>query len=389
MAYTPAQTAAMNRQGAAYLKSKGKNTKGKSLTPQFDKLKQMSSNLPTNQLIKSMSGQSTPTYNPPSGTASLGNQKAGGGSASNYSTMPDWLNVGSTGMTPQSTVPETERPDWIPTGGNYQGGAVGSTDFYGDQIDTIDDYAERLKSDRLASLRSAYDQNRTDLYAQKPMIQQEASGMRNATDTSYYQSLPELYKAMESGGQRGGENITGMVGLNTVRGQGMNNANLYETNNLRNIENAVTSLGSQQTQAEADVLAGIDADTYSARIQAMRDAVSQSNTQRQQEKSDYMNTIGAYSDDFMQEINNLRSQGVPDSDYRIKALLDARNDKRAGQAASAYEAQQDADANALAWYKAYNSGSNSGGSSLTYEQALALYQAGDRSDAVKRALGIQ
>ncbi len=194
---------------------------------------------------------------------------------------------------------------------------------------------------------------------------------------------------MGPSGQEIGQNVTGKVGLNSARGQGRNKADDYETNQIRNSENAGKSLGSKQISDEADILAGIDETTYNARIQAMRDAVAQANTQAATEKSDFTNTIGAYSDDYMQEINNLRSQGVSDTDYRIKALLAARNQKITGQQTTAYEASQDADANALAWYKAYNSGSSGSGSSLTYDQALALYQSGDRSSAVLQALGIQ
>lgn len=351
--YTPAAIAAMNKQGRALLDSQ-KN--GTYKPPNLTSASAYANSVSNQGTTLGRSGSRPNDYIPKpfssSGTyissAGLGNQKVGSSSGGSYSPPP---------------TPENPRPDWLPPD---------TPDWWGgeDPNGLIDLYADNQTQNLLQSLRSAFDQQRTDLYAQKPMIEQEAQEMRNSADTNYYQSLPDLYKAMEAGGQRGGENITGMVGLGTMRGQGRNNADLFEANQLRNIDNTALNLGSQQAQAEAETLAGIGADTFSARIQAMRDAVAQAQKQREQERSDYMDLIGAYSDNYMQEINNLRSQGVPDTDYRIRALRAARNQKITGQNEAAYEAQKDAEANALAWARINRSGSSN--TSLTPKQRLDL-----------------
>lgn len=49
--------------------------------------------------------------------------------------------------------------------------------------------------------------------------------------------------------------------------------------------------------------------------------------QTEKQKQDYVNNVSQYQNDFQAEINRLREQGVPDSDYRIQALNNARNEK--------------------------------------------------------------
>jgi hypothetical protein len=390
--YTPAQTAAMNKQGAAYLKSKGKDKKGNSITPQFDKLKGMSSDLPTNQMIKSMSGQ---TYNPPSNTAPLGNQKVGGSSTPDYSKMPDWLDVG-TGMAPQSTVPETEKPDWLPDEDMVTYGGSGSGS-YQDILDAIAEQEKKQKDLQLSSLRSAFDKSRQDYEAKKPEVQQSATNMRNLTDTNYFtQGLPSLFAAMEAAGQRGGENITGRVTLDAARGQSLNAADLFENTQLANINNAILGLGTQQAQDEANILSGISADASAQRLAALKDAMSMDLQNLNTAKSDFENTVGAFGDNYQAEINRLtqlQNQGMTADGgvsiaYKIAALNRERNQKKLDQQIAASKATQTAEENAQAWARIYNA-MDGGGSSMTGEQALQLYIMGDRSPAVLKALGLQ
>ena len=180
--------------------------------------------------------------------------------------------------TKQSTVAETEAPSWIPTGDSGYSGSGGggnSSSDYQNIVDAINGEKKRQTDLMLSNIRSAYDQQENDLNAQIPTIQQDATAMRNKVDTGYYQSLPELYRAMEAGGQQGGENITGMVGLNTARQEGQNAANQYEANQTQNIRNAITGLGSQQIQAETQAQSGIESDAFSNLISAMKDSAAQ------------------------------------------------------------------------------------------------------------------
>jgi hypothetical protein len=295
-------------------------------------------------------------------------------------------------------VVETERPAWIPTGNNYQGGSSGgsSNNSYDAILKAIEREERQRKDNQLASLRAAFDKSRQDYETAKPGIMQTAADWRNQVDTQYYtQGLPSLYAAMEAAGQRGGENITGRVALDTMRGQGHVTANQFEKTQLANIENAILGLGPQQAQAEADILAGISADTFDQRLSALKGAMSMDLQNLNTAKSDFVNTIGAYYDNFQAEINRLtqlQSQGVTTDGgvpiaFKIAALKAARNQKIQDQEAAAYEAQMEAERNAQAWARIYNAGSNE--SPLEYEEALILYEQGNRTPRVLKALGLQ
>jgi hypothetical protein len=385
--YSQAQIDAMNKQGKALLNSQ-KNGTYKPPTPT------LATPVTPKPVYTPPAGSANATgqlnglpytYTPPAGTAPLGNQKASRVSGSSGS--------GSTGRTGWETTYSVD-PGTLPP--PPPGPNTGGTNDYQNILDAINGYQTDQNALMLQNLRAAFDQSENEYNAQKPLIQQEAAGMRNKVDTGYYQSLPELYKAMEIGGQRGGENITGMVGLNTIRQEGQNQANLYESNQLRNIENAILGLRTQRAQAEAEGAAGINADVFAARLSALKDATAQATADRNTAKSDFENTIGAFSDNYQAEINRLTqlmaSGQTVDTDnvpiaYKISALNAARNQKKADMAAADAEAAQTAEQNALAWARINKSGASS--DKLSYDEAFDMYLKGDRSPAVLKALGMQ
>ena len=87
------------------------------------------------------------------------------------------------------------------------------------------------------------------------------------------------------------------------------------------------------------------------------------------EKSEYANTIGAYSNDYQQEINNVMNNNDASDDWKVPYLKAARNQKlnniAAAQAAAeqqAFENQLALDKLAISSSKSYRSGRRSGGS---------------------------
>ncbi len=374
MAYTQTQIAALNKSGLTYLKSKGKDAKGNTI-PTMVGLKEVDS------AYNKPATPTKPTYTAPKSATPT------------QTSQTNW-----NARTP--AAPEQEKPAWLANAPSMGGGRSGSSSSdYGNIVNAINGYESDQKALMLNNLRAAFDQSENEYNAQKPIIRQEAAGMRNRVDTGYHQSLPELYRAMEKGGQRGGENITGMVGLNTIRQEGQNQANLYETNELRNIENAILGLGTQRAQAEAEGAMGINADVFSSKLSALKDAMAQTTSDRNTAKSDFENTIGAFGNDYQAEINRLtqlmNTGQVNDTDgvsiaYKINALNRERNAKKAAQDAAAYEAGQDAEANALAWARLNRTGgSGTTSDSISYDEAFTLYQQGIRTPAVLKVLGLQ
>jgi hypothetical protein len=386
--YSQAQIDAMNRSGLALLKSqKNKTYKPPTLVP-ASSVETKPYTVPSGSAGSTGQISGLPYLYTPSADTASGSKSGTGGSSTN------WSNKGS-----DPTIIEQPSPSYLGNGTSDTGAGASTSSTsneYGNVLGVINDYGSDQKALMLNNLRAAFDQSENEYNAQKPLIQQEAAGMRNKADTGYYQSLPELYRAMEMGGQRGGENITGMVGLNTIRQEGQNQANLYEANQLRNIENAILGIGTQRAQAEAEGTMGINADVFSAKLSALKDAMAQTTENRNIAKADFNNTIGAFSDNYQAEINRLTqlmaSGQTVDTDnvpiaYKISALNAARNQKKADMAAADAEAAQTAEQNALAWARINKSGASS--DKLSYDEAFDMYLKGDRSPAVLKALGMQ
>lgn len=377
MAYTPAQTAAMNKQGTALLKSKAAGTyHPPTPTPAKPKV--------------TAPAYTTPQFTQPAAPKAVVGTSAG---RESWNTTP--------------TVVEQEKPAWLANAEKTNPGSGGMSYNRTNKEGYADNYLKNiqdaLKSDQekqneamLAGLRGTFDQNRNNLTAQKPAIQQKAQDLRNDVDTTFFQSLPGLYQTMESTGQRGGENITGRVALETTRGQGQNAAGLYELNGLQNISNALLNLDSQQATAEASAAQGISSDALAMNLSEIKNAMSLYETQQAQAKNDFNSTIGAYSSDYQAQINKLLAAGYSADSYEVKALQAQRNAKLENLRAAAIDAEQQQFENALAQQKTdyttskpYYKPSSGSGDSVTYAEAIIAYNAGDRSDAVLTALGLK
>jgi len=152
----------------------------------------------------------------------------------------------------------------------------------------------------------------------------------------------------------------------------------------QNANNDALSRGMARSSFVSDRMAGLDskrADALTsndaAKALAIQNAKTsilnnyQTNTANAlaNQKSEYANTIGAYSNDYQQEINNVMNNNDASDDWKIPYLQAARNQKlnniAAAQAAAdqqAFENQLALDKLAISSSKSYRSGRRSGGS---------------------------
>lgn len=248
---------------------------------------------------------------------------------------------------------------------------------YSSQIHGIYD---PLKQADLTAIRSAYDQAVSGYNAQRPLQDQYKTASLNTNDANYYNSLGGLNAAMEAGGQRGGENITGNVALQTMRGNGVNQTNQTYQNNLSAIDEAVRQAESNKASQESQVGNKWDSQIAQAIQQAQQQGIGNAQSlagltgtfvdpstgiktptlalneynnkatdaalQRQ------LDTISQYSADYQAEIN--KRQAVNPNDPLIPYLATARAQKLQAQtaaeqkaAAAKTAAQQTAYENAL------------------------------------------
>ena len=152
----------------------------------------------------------------------------------------------------------------------------------------------------------------------------------------------------------------------------------------QNANNDALSRGMARSSFVSDRMAGLDskrADALTSNdaakalaIQNAKTAILnnyQTNTANAlaNEKSEFANTIGAYSNDYQQKINNVTNNNDDSDDWKIQYLQAARNQKLQYQATAQAAADQQAFENQLALdklaissSKSYRSGRRSGGS---------------------------
>ena len=152
----------------------------------------------------------------------------------------------------------------------------------------------------------------------------------------------------------------------------------------QNANNDALSRGMARSSFVSDRMAGLDskrADALTsndaAKALAIQNAKTnilnnyQTNTANAlaNQKSEYANTIGAYSNDYQQEINNVMNNNDASDDWKVPYLKAARNQKlnniAAAQAAAdqqAFENQLALDKLAISSSKSYRSGRRSDGS---------------------------
>ena len=152
----------------------------------------------------------------------------------------------------------------------------------------------------------------------------------------------------------------------------------------QNANNDALSRGMARSSFVSDRMAGLDAKRADAltsndaakalAIQNAKTAILnnyQTNTANAlaNQKSEFVNTIGAYSNDYQAEINNVMNNNDASDDWKVPYLQAARNQKlnniAAAQAAAeqqAFENQLALDKLAISSSKSYRSGRRSGGS---------------------------
>ena len=169
----------------------------------------------------------------------------------------------------------------------------------------------------------------------------------------------------------------------TYENQAKSIGDYYDTAQ-QNANNDALSRGMARSSFVSDRMAGLDSKRAGAltsndaakalAIQNAKTAILnnyQTNTANAlaNQKSEYANTIGAYSNDYQQEINNVMNNNDASDDWKVPYLKAARNQKlnniAAAQAAAdqqAFENQLALDKLAISSSKSYRSGRRSGGS---------------------------
>lgn len=276
----------------------------------------------------------------------LRNQKI---ASKNDNSIPEWLN----------TTPSLSGVDWNTGSAN---------DYYEKQL------AQQRKAIE-AQTNSAIDANNAYI----PQINSESDRQLQDAYIAATQSRFNAPQALAASGINGGAAESTLMGLETN----------YQ-NNRNNIEKSRTNALSDVYQNAAKIRATGDTSMANAASQYYATMAQQQADSQAQARSDFLNSIGAYANDYQAQINNVTNDGDTSNDWQIGYLQAARNQKLANQATSKADADQQAFENYLKQTQLqyninkpyFKPGTSNSSASLSYSEALKRYNSGDRSQAV-------
>ena len=117
------------------------------------------------------------------------------------------------------------------------------------------------------------------------------------------------------------------------------------------VSDRMANLDSQRANALTQIDASKALALQNAKANILSDYRTNTANALANEKKEFANTIGAYYNDFQQEINNVQGNNDPSDDWKIPYLQAARNEKLLAQEAAALKAAQ----------KSYSGGGTGGG----------------------------
>jgi hypothetical protein len=279
------------------------------------------------------------------------------------------------------TIMEQSSPTWLGDGISQteNSGGISNTsttdttanDYYADLLANQEE-AARIRTQAALEANNAYI---PEINAYNDKRLQDAYISKELNRVNLPQQLSSL-------GYSGGATETSMLGAMTD----------YE-NRRGTIEQDRNDAVGKIRQNAAQIEATGNADLADMSAQYYQNMITKAQRDEATAKGDYTDTIGAYSNDYQAEIDRLKAAGVPLDDYRIKALLAARNEKLSNMASSQADSAQQAFENYIRNAQLnYNISKPyfkpTSGGALSYSEALKMYNAGSREQAVLDALGL-
>ena len=240
----------------------------------------------------------------------------------------------------------------------------GSDQYDAEIREMINQLSEAQKANRVAGLTSAMNSSLSNLDTEQAAIGDDYYNQRNQAAANSDVGAYNFAQYMASRGIKGNAGAMPEIYRNAGLQNQIGALGQQEAQANTGIENQRTSL---QNNFNTDV----EAANSAADAQKLENYINQMNadrthdTQAQQyldsqftaEKAEFAANIGAYSKDYMAQINRVQDDGDPSNDWQIPYLQDARNKKLAAQEEARLLAEQQERDNLLAQQKIQNTGS--------------------------------
>lgn len=200
-------------------------------------------------------------------------------------------------------------------------------DYYADYLKNAQEEATRAQQQRINAALEANN-------AYIPKVNEESDRQLQEAYIASQRSKMNAPQALNAMGYTGGAAESSLLALDATY---QNNRNALEANRNDTLGQIRQNANQIQTSGNAD-LAELSANYYNQmaqrQAQVQQQAQAQSNWDKQyqtqqseSEKADFLNSIGAYSADYMAQYNKVKSDGNTSNDWQLPYLLQARNDK--------------------------------------------------------------
>ena len=279
-------------------------------------------------------------------------------------------------------------------------------DYYAARMEEIAETNRQAQQAAEEAQRARTESAITANEAYAPKVQANTEEQLRQAYISNMQARKQAPEALAAMGYTGGLAESSLLGLDTSYQNTRAGLQKSETEALSDIYANSANIRSTGEASLADMANNYYQNLLSTQQNVLSQAQEQANYQQkydasqlEQDKRDYANTIGAFYQNYAAEKNKVLNDNDPSNDWQAQMLEAARQQKLQEMAAAQYEAEQQSIKNAQAqakidystgkpYYKISGPTGTSGTSTLTYEQALARYNQGDRSAAVIKVLGI-
>lgn len=204
-------------------------------------------------------------------------------------------------------------------GGRNIGGDTYTEDYYGTYRNLLDQ--QRREQERAIERQTQATVDSINSY--RPKVEQSYVDQQRANYIASEKNKSQMGDYLGAMGYSGGMAESTMANLNNTYQNNRASADTEKNNAMAQIDQQVA-----QARSTGDTSLANAANSYYTNYLSALQNQQQMDYQKQlQEQENYANTIGAYSDDFMAKINQLKAAGVPEDDYRLRLLYAARNEK--------------------------------------------------------------
>lgn len=226
---------------------------------------------------------------------------------------------------------------------SYAGSSSGMSSDYDSLLSAYEKRQAEILKKQQEALQSEINNNVSNLEAQKASVNanyDDAARQAYITKMQNQKALPEQLAAQ---GHNGGMSETANLSIGANYQNNLANINNSRNEALNGIDTEINNVKSAGSIEAAQLAANSAQSALDVYLQLAQQKIAEQQQAQAEAKSEFANTIGAYSDDYMKEIQRIQKSiaaGDSSESWKIPYLTAARNEKIAAQQAAVAEAQQ-------------------------------------------------